>query len=124
MAKKYNMDKIALDLLTCHTDIEVCEKNNISETTLFRIRKNDDFKKIMEETKEKLFSDTIKKSQSYSLEALDILMEIGRDVKVSPNARINACGKILDLGQAMNDKEVILKRLEELESRLADNEES
>lgn len=124
MAKKYNYEKIALDLLTSKNNIEVCEKNNISETTLFRIRKNDDFKKIMEETKEKLFSDTIKKSQSYSLEALDILMEIGRDVKVSPNARINACGKILDLGQAMNDKEVILKRLEELESRLAENEES
>lgn len=124
MAKKYNYEKIALDLLTSKNNIEVCEKNNISEATLFRIRQNKDFIDILEVTKEKLFSDTIKKSQAYCLEALDILMEIGRDDTVSPNARINACGKILDLGQAMNDKEVILKRLEELEKRFEENEEN
>ena len=124
MAKKYNMDKIALDLLTCHTDIEVCEKNNISVATLFRLKKNDEFKNKVNEIKENLFSKTIKKSQAYCLEALDTLMEIVRDKEASAGHRITASCKILEFGQNMNEMETIKKKLEELEKRINENEEN
>lgn len=123
MAKKYNVDKIALDLLTSHTDIEVCEKNNISVATLFRLKKNDEFKNKVDEIKENLFSKTIKKSQAYCLEALDTLMEIVRDKEASTGHRITASCKILELGQSMNEMETIKKKLEELEKRIKENEE-
>ena len=124
MAKKYNVDKIALDLLTSHTDIEVCEKNNISVTTLFRLKKNDEFKNKVDEIKENLFSKTIKKSQAYCLEALDTLMEIVRDKEASAGHRITASCKILEFGQSMNEMETIKKKLEELEKRINENEEN
>lgn len=123
MAKKYNIDKIALDLLTSHTDIEVCEKNNISVATLFRLKKNDEFKNKVDEIKENLFSKTIKKSQAYCLEALDTLMEIVRDKEASAGHRITASCKILELGQSMNEMETIKKKLEKLEKRINENEE-
>lgn len=124
MAKKYNIDKVALDLLTCSTDIEVCKKNNISVTTLFRLKKDDNFKNKVDEIKESLFSETIKKAQSYTLEALNVLMEIVRDKEAPINTRLNASYKILELGQNMNDKEVILKKLESLEEQIKENEKS
>ena len=59
MASKYNKEQIALDLLLCSSNLAVCKKNNISEATLYRLKKEDDFIEILNNQKEKLFSNTI-----------------------------------------------------------------
>ena len=123
MASKYNREQIALDLLLCSSNIEVCKKNNISETTLYRLRKEKDFIKILNEHKERLFNNTINKAQAYSLEALEILMSIARDEETPQNTRVNASCKIIDYGQSMFDQETILKKLEALEREINKDEE-
>ena len=123
MASKYNREQIALDLLLCSSNIEVCKKNNISETTLYRLRKEEDFIKILNEHKERLFNNTINKAQAYSLEALEILMSIARDEETPQNTRVNASCKIIDYGQSMFDQETILKKLEALEREINKDEE-
>lgn len=123
MASKYNREQIALDLLLCSTNIEVCKKNNISETTLYRLRKEKDFIKILNEHKERLFNNTINKAQAYSLEALEILMSIARDEETPQNTRVNASCKIIEFGQSMFDQETILKKLEALEMEINKDEE-
>lgn len=123
MASKYNREQIALDLLLCSSNIEVCKKNNISETTLYRLRKEEDFIKILNEHKERLFNNTINKAQAYSLEALEILISIARDEETPQNTRVNASCKIIDYGQSMFDQETILKKLEALEREINKDEE-
>lgn len=118
MASKYNREQIALDLLLCSSNLEVCKKNNISETTLYRLKKEDDFMEILNKQKEKLFSNTMTKAQAYSLEALEILMEIARDKEATHSSRVSASCKVIEFGQSMYDQEVIVKRLEEIERGL------
>ena len=125
MGKKYNLEQISLDLLTCSSNLEVCKRSGISETTLFRIKQREDFKEILGKQKEKLFGRTMEKAQVYSLEALTILMEIAKNKEAPPSSRVSACSKVLEFGQTAFDQEVILKKLEELERRSLeeDNEE-
>lgn len=118
MASKYNREQIALDLLLCSTNLEVCEKNNISETTLYRLKKDENFQKLVNEQKEKLFSETMRKAQAYSLEAIEILMSIAKDPEAPQSSRVSASSKILELGQCMYDQEIITKKLEEVEKWL------
>lgn len=124
MAGKYNKDKIALDLLLYPSNIEVCKKNNISETTLYRLKKDTEFQKILTEQKEKLFHNTMTKAQVYSLQAIEILMEIAKDKKAPCSSRVSASSKIIEYGQSMFDQEVILKKLDEVERKINEEKES
>lgn len=123
MANKYNREQIAIDLLLCSSNIEVCKKNNISEATLYRLKKEEDFMEILNKQKEKLFNNTMTKAQAYSLEALEIIMNIARDTEAPHSTRVNASCKIIEFGQSMYDQEVILKKLEALEREMNQDEE-
>ena len=123
MANKYNREQIALDLLLCSSNVEVWRKNKISEATLYRLKKEDDFMEILNKHKERLFNNTITKAQAYSLEALEILMNIARDEEAPHSSRVSASCKMIEFGQSMFDQEVILKKLEALEREMNQDEE-
>lgn len=122
MGRKYNREQIALDLLLCPSNIEVCKKNNISEATLYRLKKDEDFKKMIAEHKERLFNKTMEKAQAYSLEALELLRKIANDEEASQSSRVSACSKIIELGQCMYEQENILKKLDYIEGWLNENQ--
>lgn len=124
MAIKYNREQIALDLLLCNSNKEVCKKNNISEATLFRLKRDPKFQSLVNEQKQKLFNTAMEKAQSYSVIALETLKEIITDKEAPASARVSASSKIIDLAQCINDTENITKKLEEIERWLNESKEN
>ncbi|MDU1909710.1 hypothetical protein [Fusobacterium sp.] len=124
MTAKYNREQIALDLLLCTTNLEVCKKNNISEATLYRLKKDEAFQQLVIEQKEKMFKETMKKAQAYSLEAIEVLRSIAQDKEAPQSSRVSASSKIIELGQCMYDQEKITKKLEDIERWLNESKKT
>jgi len=123
MGKKHNREKIALDLLLLPTNKEVCGANGISEATLYRIKREDGFSRILQETREKIFGEARDKAQAFSLEAMQVLYSVATDDEATPSSRVSAASKILELGQNVFEQDRIIERLESLEGRITGDED-
>ena len=110
--------RIALDLLLCRTNLEVCQRNQISETTLYRLKKEPEFQEIVSAQKRALFQDAMQKAQAYGAEAIEVLRDVATDATAPPSARVSAASKILELGSTMFDQEEITERITALERSL------
>ncbi len=115
---KPDHDKIALDLLLCRTSQEVCERNGISQSTFFRLKKDTQFIDIVREKKKQLFHQTMMKAQAYSLDAVEVLREVSLDSCAPASARVSAAAKIIEIGQNVHDQEEIVERLDDIERRV------
>jgi hypothetical protein len=115
---KQDREKIALDILLCRSIVEVCEKNGISESTCYRIQRENGFDSIMREQKNQLFAQARATAQAAGREAVDTLRVILVDTGAPASARVSAAGKLLDMGFAVFEQEEIVDRLTELERRL------
>lgn len=62
---RINKELVAMNLLTCPTSKEAAEKSGISVPTLCRLKKKADFQKVLQDTKESLFRETMDKAQGY-----------------------------------------------------------
>lgn len=118
--------RIALDSIRLPTAKEVIEKNKISKTTFFNLKKDAEFKKMLIEARSEIWEDTIDELSRNLGECVKVLADIMKDRKAPPTARIKAAKAILDYGAEYYDNVRILLKIEELEelySRdLAENE--
>ena len=113
--RKEQMERIALSLLL-HSNLEtVAKENNISLSGLYKLRKQDVFKRVMQEKKNDYFRTMSDKMQGYSLESVEMLMEIIRDPDAKDGDRISAIRIVLDGAAAAHERDEILPRLEETE---------
>lgn len=117
---KLNKENIAICILTSSTYDEASQKSGVSKSTLYRLRKDADFQKTIDEVKNNLFRDTMKKAQAYSMESLEILRDIAHDVNATDSSRVSASRTILELALNSAEQEQILNRIEELERILTD----
>jgi hypothetical protein len=120
VGKRYNSEQIAIDLLLCKSNADVCKKNDISEATLYRLKKDNNFKEILDKQRKALFSETMQKAQAYSLAAVEVLHEISTDKSAPQGSRVSASVKIIELGQNAYDHEQIIDRINDLEKILND----
>ena len=64
---KVNIENAAFHLLTSPTYAEAARRANISESTLLRLRKKNEFQEVLNSLKKEMFSETMQKAQSYSI---------------------------------------------------------
>lgn len=119
---KVDRDKLAIDFLTMRTVGEICKKHKISESTFYRIRREDGFMGVVKEQKDRMFLTTILTAQAASLEAMEALRDILADKDSPASARVSAAGRILDMAQDSFDAEAIIARVKQLEERLEASE--
>lgn len=116
-----NKEEIALNILTSRSIGEAAEKSNISTSTLYRLRQQVSFQKILNRVKDELFADTMKKAQGYALESLEVLRDVAIDEDANDSSRVSAARTIIDIGLAANEQEHIILKLDDLERRLMDD---
>ena len=118
---KLNRENIAFNLLTCKTLNEAAEKSGVSLSTLYRLRKQPSFQKIVNRIKDELFKEAMQKAQGYCLESLEVLRIIMNDEVATDSSRVSAARTILELGSIMYEQENIIEKLKDLERRLLDD---
>ena len=115
---KLNKYNIAVCILTTSTYEEAAEKSGVSKSTLYRLRKDPEFQETINQIKNDMFQDTMKKAQAYSMESLEILRDIMRDSEATDSSRVSAARTILELGLNSAEQEQIINRIEEFERML------
>lgn len=112
---KLNRENIAMCILTTSTYEDAAEKSGVSKSTLYRLRKDPEFQDIINQVKNSMFQDTMKKAQAYSMESLEVLRTIMNDGAATDSSRVSAARTILELGLNSAEQEMILSKIEELE---------
>lgn len=107
--------RIALDSIRLPTAKEVIEKNKISKTTLFNLKKDPEFKRLLIEARAEIWESVIDDISRNAGECVQVLLDTMKDKKTPPTARIKAAKAILDYGAEYYDNVRILRRIEELE---------
>lgn len=116
---KLNRENIAMCILTTSTYEEAAEKSGVSKSTLYRLRKDPEFQDIINQVKNNMFQDTMKKAQAYSMESLEVLRKIMNDGAATDSSRVSAARTILELGLNSAEQEMILTKIEELERMMS-----
>lgn len=116
-------EAFALNLILCRTVKEAAQKTGISQKTATRLRKQEDFQKYLSSLKERVYSDTMKKAQALSLDALDTLKGIMQDNKCTDSSRVAAARFLLELGMEAYTKEKIVDEIENLKQALKEGDE-
>lgn len=113
----------ALNLILCRTVKEAAEKSGISQKTATRLRKQEAFQKYLSDVKEQLYSDTMKRAQALSMDALDTLKAIMNDRSCTDSSRVAAARFLLELGMESYTKERIIVEIQNLKQVLKEGDE-
>lgn len=116
-------EAFALNLILCRTVKEAAQKTGISQKTATRLRRQEDFQKYLSSLKERVYSDTMKKAQALSLDALDTLKGIMQDNNCTDSSRVAAARFLLELGMEAYTKEKIVDEIETLKQALKEGDE-
>lgn len=121
--KKERKEKIAIDIINCATLKEVCQKNGISEATLYRLRQESDFREILSQKRIEMYESALNAAHSFGLDCVRRLMEIVNQQKLPATARVNAAKVIIEMCSSYYDNAAILTRIEELEEIYRESQE-
>lgn len=118
---KLNRENIAMCILTCSSYGEAAKKAGVSDSTLYRLRNNPEFKQVINQVKKSIFQDTMQKAQGYCMESLEVLRNIMNDPAATDSSRVSAARTVLELGLNSAEQEMIVSKIEELERRMLDD---
>jgi hypothetical protein len=103
-------EKLAMALLTANMVREASERCSLSKGHIHRLKKDENFRKILRDRREALFSLGNNRAVAYRKRAFSILCEIAEDCAQAAGNRLSALKQILSIGNGA--------KIEELEDRL------
>ena len=112
--KKYP-ESLINAFLTSFKASEVMKLANISKTKYYKLKKDENFQKILTDRRNEMIKEAVNKMESYLSEDVDILQNMARDSLIKDQIRINAIQLLMNqLGQWKQITEII-SRIEALE---------
>lgn len=115
-------EAFALNLILCRTVKEAAQKSGISISTANRIRKQEAFQSCLSDLKAKMFTDTMRRAQALSMDALDALQDIMNDRACTDSSRVAAARFILEFGMEACTKEQIIDEIQRLKEAVGGGE--
>lgn len=101
--------------------VDVMRETGLSKNTVYRIRDNPEFQRVIWERKTSIIETAVNKMQSYLTKDVEILQSIIEDPETSPQVKINAIQTLMSQLRDWTTTADIMKRLESLQKTSRDD---
>ena len=109
-------ERVASAFLTNYRAVDIMKETGLSKSTVYKLRNNQVFQKVIKERKQPILKTAVNKMQSYLTKDVEILQEIIEDPETSPQVKINGIKVFMEQLRDWTMTTDIIKRLEALEN--------
>lgn len=113
-------ERIAAGILSGLSYTEICKNEKISESTLHRLKKDEEFNEILNDSRVAAFDEAIDVAHAAVKGCMQSLLEMVNDKTVTASARVNAAKAIIDICERFKEDISVYQRLDYLESLVTD----
>ena len=117
-------ERVISAFLTNYRAVDIMKETGLSKSTVYKLRNNQVFQKVIKERKQAILKTAVNKMQSYLTKDVEILQEIIEDPETSPQVKINGIRVLMEQLRDWTMTTDILKRLEALENPSEDVSET
>jgi len=122
-AKNYTEDERVIGAFLNHFRmVDVMRETGLSKNTVYKIRNDPEFQRVIRERKEAILKTAVNKMQSYLTRDVSILQQIAEDPDASAQVRINAISTIMSQLKDWTMVTDLMKRIEALENNTSVND--
>lgn len=120
-AKNYTEDERVIGaFLNNFRMVDVMRETGLSKNTVYKIRNDPEFQKVIRERKEAILKTAVNKMQGYLTKDVEILQEIIEDPETSAQTKVNAIQTLMNQLRDWTTTTDIMKRLEALQNPSGD----
>ena len=95
--------------------VDIVKETGLTKDTLYRIKKDPDFQRVLRERKDAIIKTAVNKMQGYLVKDVEILQKIAEDPETSAQIKINAIQTLMSQLRDWTTTSDIVTRLEALE---------
>ena len=117
-------ERVISAFLTNYRAVDIMKETGLSKSTVYKLRNNQAFQKVIKERKQAILKTAVNKMQSYLTKDVEILQEIIEDPETSAQVKINGIRVLMEQLRDWTMTTDIIKRLEALENPSEDVSET
>lgn len=117
-------ERVISAFLTNYRAVDIMAETGLSKSTVYKLRNNQAFQKVIKERKQAILKTAVNKMQSYLTKDVEILQEIIEDPETSAQVKINGIRVLMEQLRDWTMTTDIIKRLEALENPSEDVSET
>ena len=120
-AKNYKDDERVIGaFLNNFRMVDVMRETGLSKNTVYKIRNDPEFQKVLRERKEAILKTAVIKMQGYLTKDVEILQQIIEDPETSAQTKVNAIQTLMNQLRDWTTTTDIMKKLEALQNPSGD----
>ena len=125
MAKNYTEDERVIGaFLNNFRMVDVMRETGLSKNTVYKIRNDPNFQKVIRERKEAILKTAVNKMQGYLMKDVEILQQIIEDPDTSAQTKVNAIQTLMNQLRDWTTTTDIMKKLEAIQKASEDVSET
>ena len=100
--------------------VDVMKETGLSKNTVYKIRNDPEFQKVIRERKEAILKTAVNKMQGYLTKDVEILQQIIEDPETSAQTKVNAIQTLMNQLRDWTTTTDLMKKLEALQNTSGD----